>query len=627
MMRHKRGLAGAFAAVVLAGLLSSGAARAGNAVLVQDSFLRPNQSGWGAASDGGVWSSGGGLSILSNHGALSWSGSSQFPTLGSVTAADAEGSVRFSISAANETAGLILRRQANGDHYLVRYNGNGAVELRYKLGSTSTVVAAVTFKPAPSVASWLRFQLQGNEAMFKVWPDAQAEPAVWSWTGSTAAIPAAGQMGLYGWAAGAATVRFDSFSVVSVSGSPTPPPAGSLFTSDQIRLGVINGPNNGQAETDVNWQDSTTRNGWQVGIVPGYGGANVSFWSQIESGAVGPTQTSLVTSTPCGLMHEFTNVSAAFTGSEDYTFSTVQNRPPGTAVWVSFKSRVPAAGTDTNGLIHEVSTIIYAGDPGFLIQRFDLINPGIEPITLSASDSIELVLIGGLQQADATWTPVNGVYGTLTGSASAWPVELTPGDPDFYFITPSGTSTVQLGVEVVRKSGLQQAGATNLMFAYQQSANRLKIDQRGDLATVPGNTTVTFYALQALTRNLDVTKARSIAADYLSPTVPGMLDGVFDVFSFDDGAYHFASSSGSSLRFDMAMSSIDSSRWLTAFTVTNWLSAQPPSVRVGNAVLASGVDYVSTVDPVTHTAWVKLLKRLTGSGAPNAIPNGTIALS
>src|SRR2546428_13972987 len=103
MMRHKRGLAGAFAAVVLAGLLSSGAARAGNAVLVQDSFLRPNQSGWGAASDGGVWSSGGGLSILSNHGALSWSGSSQFPTLGSVTAADAEGSVRFSISAANRS--------------------------------------------------------------------------------------------------------------------------------------------------------------------------------------------------------------------------------------------------------------------------------------------------------------------------------------------------------------------------------------------------------------------------------------------------------------------------------------------------------------------------------------------
>src|SRR6266496_1566515 len=101
MMRHKRGLAGAFAAVALPARAApddrrpanTTAAKAGNAVLVQDSFLRPNQSGWGAASDGGVWSSGGGLSILSNHGALSWSGSSQFPTLGSVTAADAEGSV------------------------------------------------------------------------------------------------------------------------------------------------------------------------------------------------------------------------------------------------------------------------------------------------------------------------------------------------------------------------------------------------------------------------------------------------------------------------------------------------------------------------------------------------------
>src|SRR2546422_3785487 len=89
--------------------------------------------------------------------------------------------------------------------YTTLFRSNGAVELRYKLGSTSTVVAAVTFKPAPSVASWLRFQLQGNEAMINGWPDAQAEPAALSWTGSTAAIPAAGQMGLYGWAARAAT--------------------------------------------------------------------------------------------------------------------------------------------------------------------------------------------------------------------------------------------------------------------------------------------------------------------------------------------------------------------------------------------------------------------------------------
>src|SRR3989442_9712612 len=144
MMRHKRGLAGAFAAVVLAGLLSSGAARAGNAVLVQDGFLRPNQWGGGAASDGGGWSSGGGLSILSNHGALSWSGSSQFPTLGSVTAADAEGSVRFSISAANETAGLILRRQTSDDHTPELQSRPHPVDRLLLLSSKSPVVAAVT---------------------------------------------------------------------------------------------------------------------------------------------------------------------------------------------------------------------------------------------------------------------------------------------------------------------------------------------------------------------------------------------------------------------------------------------------------------------------------------------------
>src|SRR5207302_9985412 len=61
--------------------------------------------------------------------------------------------------------------------------------------------------------------------------------------------------------------------------SPPPPPGpGGLFLTTQVRSGIVNGPANNQLETDVNWQDPASGDGWQVGIVPGYGGANVSFW-------------------------------------------------------------------------------------------------------------------------------------------------------------------------------------------------------------------------------------------------------------------------------------------------------------------------------------------------------------
>ena len=71
----------AFAAI-LASALSWLVLNASAASLVQDTFQRPAQPGWGTASDGSVWSLGSGLSIVGNHGAISYSGSSQYELLG-----------------------------------------------------------------------------------------------------------------------------------------------------------------------------------------------------------------------------------------------------------------------------------------------------------------------------------------------------------------------------------------------------------------------------------------------------------------------------------------------------------------------------------------------------------------
>jgi hypothetical protein len=236
-------------------------------------------------------------------------------------------------------------------------------------------------------------------------------------------------------------------------------------------------------------------------------------------------------------------------------------------------------------------------------------------------------LIGGLEQGDTTWQPMNGVYGYLAGQTGIWPAALTGGDPDYCYIVPNFGSGVHLGVEGIRKSGLAGAGAANLQFAYQQNSHRLKIDERGDLSSIPGNTTLTFYALQVLVRNLTATQAKSLAAEYIAPDKPTVSGGSFTGFSYDDGAYHFQSASGSSLQFTMAMNSVDGSRSLTAFVVNNWTKPNAPAVAVGGASLVAGSDYVSTVDPVTHIAYIKLLKQLAAAAGANAIQNGTIALS
>ena len=206
---------------------------------------------------------------------------------------------------------------------------------------------------------------------------------------------------------------------------------------------MVNGPPNNQQETDINWQDPATGNGWWVGEVPGYGGANVSFWGEADAGAAAPTQSSLNTTTPSGLLHDLTSRGfTTFTGSEDAPFTPVELAPVGTGFRRGYLSTVPRSGTDANGFQTRVQTYVYPGDPGFLVQRFDIVNPSANAISLSSSDSIEFALIGGLQQRDSTWQPGNGRYGSVGGVQSAWPASLRNADPDYAYINPAaGSST------------------------------------------------------------------------------------------------------------------------------------------------------------------------------------------
>ena len=191
-------------------------------LLLQDTFSRANQTSWGTASNGMVWSpSSSAMSIASNEGVISNTASSLFATLGSGTTTDANGLVRFSVASTSDTAGIALRMQSNGNVYLGRYDGAGHLQFEYRIGSTWTHVSLVNFTPAANAFYWLRFQVQSTNISMKVWPYGTAEPSAWTWAGSASGINSAGLMGLYAYAASGTPVQFDNFSVSAV-GNPMP---------------------------------------------------------------------------------------------------------------------------------------------------------------------------------------------------------------------------------------------------------------------------------------------------------------------------------------------------------------------------------------------------------------------
>ncbi len=191
-------------------------------LLVQDTFVRANQTGWGTASNGMVWSpSSSAMSIAGNEGVISNTASSLFPTLGTGTTADGNGLVRFSVASTADTAGIALRMQSNGNVYLGRYDGLGHLQFEYKIGTTWTHVSQVNFTPAVNTFYWMRFQVQGTNVSQKVWAYGTTEPAGWAWQGSVSGINSAGLMGLYAYAGSGTPVQFDNFSVSAV-GNPVP---------------------------------------------------------------------------------------------------------------------------------------------------------------------------------------------------------------------------------------------------------------------------------------------------------------------------------------------------------------------------------------------------------------------
>ncbi|WP_431279650.1 PKD domain-containing protein [Leifsonia poae] len=208
-------------------------APAGN-TLAQDAFTRTISNAWGTADVGGAWTGAGAATAYGVAGGTGQivdpAGSTKTQTLNGVTATSTDTSVSFTTDGVPTGGGTFVSaigRLVGSTAYEGRalLQANGAVQLQLlQSGNALQVltVAGLTYTPGQQLR--MRVQVFGTSpttVRAKIWQAAQAEPAAWqvSVTDSTAALQAAGTIGLRSYLSGTATttpvtVSFDNYAVI-----------------------------------------------------------------------------------------------------------------------------------------------------------------------------------------------------------------------------------------------------------------------------------------------------------------------------------------------------------------------------------------------------------------------------
>ncbi|MFD5277259.1 PKD domain-containing protein [Pseudarthrobacter sp. NPDC058362] len=220
-------------------------APAAGTVLAADAFGRSATGGWGTADTGGAWTvAGGNTNFAVNNGSgaatLGAAGASRSAFLEDVSTAAFDGRITLSADKVANGGGMfasLLGRRVSSNDYRakVKIAGNGAVSLyltRVVNNAETTIAGPLNISGLTMAASdplVLRLRLEGTgptAVSGKVWRASGAEPTTWQLTvnDSTAALQAAGAMGVVAYLSGSATnapvvMRFDDLSVTA-GGAP-----------------------------------------------------------------------------------------------------------------------------------------------------------------------------------------------------------------------------------------------------------------------------------------------------------------------------------------------------------------------------------------------------------------------
>ncbi|TDN93247.1 PKD domain-containing protein [Microbacterium sp. BK668] len=190
-------------------------------VIASDAFDRTVSNGWGSADVGGAWALSGSLSdfaVGAGSGTLRMAaGSGPSAYLGSVSAADSEMLVSFGYDKPGSGGGIytsfVARRIGTSDYRAkLQITATGtALSLVRTVNGAETALASqplAGFVYAPGAVWNLRLRVTGTgptTLQARVWAEGTAEPTTWTTaTDSTAALQAAGAVGVYSYLSGSA---------------------------------------------------------------------------------------------------------------------------------------------------------------------------------------------------------------------------------------------------------------------------------------------------------------------------------------------------------------------------------------------------------------------------------------
>ncbi|QIS38504.1 PKD domain-containing protein [Clavibacter capsici] len=219
-------------------------------VLAQDAFGRTVAQGWGTADLGGAWRVTGGTSIVKVQDGtgqvVSPKGETRTMSLDAVSTTSSDIGATFSLDSVPTGGGSYTRvvsRQVGSAFYQTQVwvKATGQVQLVQSEGSAtvgSYILPGTTYQAGQQLR--VRVLTTGTSpttVKAKVWVAGQAEPAAWqtSVTSSTAALQAAGSVGIQTYLSGSATApvttRIDDLVVSRDGQAPAPVPANQAPTA------------------------------------------------------------------------------------------------------------------------------------------------------------------------------------------------------------------------------------------------------------------------------------------------------------------------------------------------------------------------------------------------------------
>ncbi|MCA0295768.1 MAG: PKD domain-containing protein [Actinobacteria bacterium] len=190
--------------------------------IARDTFTRTQTGGWGTANTGGNWTVTGASNLAVNGSAGTMrmtAGGGPSAYLNSVSARDVDLTVQVGYDKAGTGGGIytsLIGRRIGTSDYRVKLRVTATVTTLYlarTVSGTETVLTTQNISGmvyAPGDVLNVRFQLQGANSTTlraKVWKEGTTEPASWqtTTTDSTAALQAAGAVGLYSYLSSSAT--------------------------------------------------------------------------------------------------------------------------------------------------------------------------------------------------------------------------------------------------------------------------------------------------------------------------------------------------------------------------------------------------------------------------------------